>query len=93
MEDTSSQATARSRQQASSQAITMRTLQLTNRAMRCHMLSHLSKLTMDLTAIPNSSSSSSSRMAMVKEVTDNKDTTVDTSMARVAKVVGTRLNW
>jgi hypothetical protein len=29
---------------------------------------------------------------MVKEVTDSKDTTVDTSMVRVAKVVGTRLN-
>jgi hypothetical protein len=91
MEGTSSQATAHSRQQASSQVITMPTLQLINKAMRCHILNHLSRLTMDLTAIPPISSSS--RTVMAKEVTGNKVTTVDTSMARVAKVVGTRLNW
>lgn len=90
MEDTSNLATARSRQQAFSQAITMRTLQLINKAMKCLMLSHHSRLTMDLTAIL--SSSSNHRTAMVKEVTDSKGTTVVTSTARVATAVGTRLN-
>lgn len=89
MEDTSNLATAHSHQQASSQAITMRTLQLINKAMKCLMLSHHSRLTMDLTAIL--SSSSSHRTAMAKEVTGSKGTIVDTSTARVATAVGTRL--
>lgn len=88
MEDTSSRVTARSRQQASSLVITMRILQLTNRAIKCHMPSHLSRLTMDHTAIL--SSSSSSRTDMAKEGTDNQAITVDTSMVRVVKVVGTK---
>lgn len=91
-EDISSLATARSRQQASSQAITMRTLQLTSRAMkRLMLINHLSRVTMGPTAILDSSSSSS-RTAMAKEVTDSKDTMVDTNTVRVVKVVGTRLN-
>lgn len=89
MEATSSLATVRSHQQASSQATTMRTLRLINRAMRCLMPSHLSSLTMDPMAIL--SSSSNHRTVMAKEVT-GKDTTVDTSTVRVAKVAGTRLN-
>ena len=89
-EDTSSLAMVRSSQQASSQATMMRTLQLTSKGMKCRMLSHLSRPTMDLMAILNSSSSR--RTVMAKEVTDSKDTMVDTSMARVAKVAGTRFN-
>ena len=87
MEATSSLAMVRIHQQASSQVTTMRTLQLTNRAMRCLMLSRLSRLTMDPTAILSSSST-----VMVKEVTGSKDTTPGTSTVRVATVVGTRLN-
>lgn len=90
MGDTSSQATARSRQQVSSQVITTRILQLINKATRCLMPSHLSRLTMDLMAILNSSSSC--RTATVREDTGSKDTTVDTNTARVDKVVGIRLN-
>ena len=89
MEATSSLATVRSHQQASSQATTMRTLRLINRAMRYLMPSHLSSLTMDPTA--TLSSSSNRRTVMAKEAT-GKDTTVDTSTVRVAKVAGTRLN-
>ena len=89
MEAISSLAIVRSRQQASSQVITMRTPQLINRAMRCLMLSRLSSLTMDPMAIL--SSSSNRRTVMVKEAT-GKDTMVDTSTVRVAKVVGTKLN-
>lgn len=88
MEAISSLAMVCSRQRASSQAITMRTLQLINRAMRCLMPSHLSRITVGPTAA--TLSSRSRRTAMVKEVTDSKDTTVGTSMVRVAKVVDTR---
>jgi hypothetical protein len=84
----SNQAMVDSHLQASSQETTMRTRQLTSRAMRHHMLSLHSKPTMALMVIFSNSSSSSNT---VKVDTGNKDTTVDTSTVKAAKVVGTEL--
>lgn len=91
-EDTSNPATACSHQQASSQAITMHTLQLISRAMkRLMLISHLSKTTTDPMAILDSSSSSS-RTAMAKVDTGSKATAVDTNTVRVVKVADTMFN-
>ena len=79
---TSSKATVHHHLQASSREIMMHTPLPISRATKYRN----SRPTVDLTASSNLRISNT-----VKEVTDSKDTTADTSMARVARVVDIRL--